>query len=98
MRAVGVRELKDRLSHYLQLVEAGESVVVTHRGSVIAELRPPGPTTIAAEAGPGVHALVREGRAVAGADHDPGLYAPRSAAVPKGSVRDLLDAERGEGA
>jgi prevent-host-death family protein len=29
---VGVRELKQRLSHYLDRVEAGEEVVVTERG------------------------------------------------------------------
>lgn len=29
---VGIRELKQRLSHYLDQVEAGEEVVVTERG------------------------------------------------------------------
>ena len=38
MRAVGVRELKNRLSEYLRLVRAGERVLVTDRGQVIAEL------------------------------------------------------------
>ncbi|MGB6992764.1 MAG: type II toxin-antitoxin system prevent-host-death family antitoxin, partial [Thermoanaerobaculia bacterium] len=39
MRAVGVRELKNRLSEYLRLVRSGEDVLVTDRGRVIAELR-----------------------------------------------------------
>ena len=41
MRVVGVRELKNQLSAYLREVRAGERVLVTDRGHVIAELRPP---------------------------------------------------------
>ena len=41
MRAVGIRALKDRLSEYLRLVEAGETVLVTDRDRVVAELQPP---------------------------------------------------------
>jgi prevent-host-death family protein len=38
---VGTRELKNRLSHFLRRVrEAGESIYVTDRGEVVAELRP----------------------------------------------------------
>ena len=44
MKTVGVRELKDRLSEYLRRVRAGEGVLVTDRGEVIAELAPPGKT------------------------------------------------------
>ena len=32
MKAVGVRELKNRLSEYLRLVRNGEEIVVTDRG------------------------------------------------------------------
>jgi prevent-host-death family protein len=41
MRTVGVRELKNRLSEYLREVRRGESVLVTDRGKVVAELSPP---------------------------------------------------------
>ena len=34
----GVRELRDNLSRYIRLVEAGERVVVTAHGRVVAEL------------------------------------------------------------
>jgi prevent-host-death family protein len=38
---VGTRELKNKLSHYLRRVrEEGETVFVTDRGEVVAELRP----------------------------------------------------------
>jgi antitoxin (DNA-binding transcriptional repressor) of toxin-antitoxin stability system len=38
MRTVGVRELKNRLSHYLRLVRSGERVLITNRGKVVAEV------------------------------------------------------------
>ena len=37
---VGIKELKNRLSHYLRIVRSGEAVLVTDRGAVLAELRP----------------------------------------------------------
>lgn len=37
-REVGVRELHDRLSEYLEKVEQGEEIVVTRRGKPIARL------------------------------------------------------------
>jgi prevent-host-death family protein len=37
---VGIRELKAKLSHYLDRAAAGETVVVTDRGKAKAELRP----------------------------------------------------------
>ena len=39
--SVGVRELKDRLSHYLARVRDGEEIAVTDRGREVAVLRPP---------------------------------------------------------
>lgn len=42
MRAVGVRELKDRLSEYLRIAASGEVVLVTDRDRVVAELVAPG--------------------------------------------------------
>jgi len=39
MRAVGVKELKARLSEYLRAVKAGEVILVTDRDEVVAELR-----------------------------------------------------------
>ena len=40
MRAVGVKLLKAKLSEYLRMVRAGETILVTDRDEVIAELRP----------------------------------------------------------
>ena len=41
MRSVGVKALKDRLSEYLRLAAAGETVLVTDRDRVVAEISPP---------------------------------------------------------
>ena len=60
-KAVEVRELKTRLGSYLREVRRGQTIVVTHRGEPVAELRP-----IAAVAKSGARAeldrLVARGR------------------------------------
>lgn len=43
MPTVGVRELRQNLSRYLQQVKQGESFVVTERGREVARLLPSGP-------------------------------------------------------
>ncbi len=40
MRSIGIRELRQRASEYLRLVESGETVEVTDRGGPIAMLVP----------------------------------------------------------
>lgn len=40
MKAVGVKKLKAKLSEYLRAVKAGETLLVTDRDEVIAEIRP----------------------------------------------------------
>jgi prevent-host-death family protein len=41
MRAVGIKTLKNRLSEYVRLAASGETVLVTDRDRVVAELVPP---------------------------------------------------------
>jgi antitoxin (DNA-binding transcriptional repressor) of toxin-antitoxin stability system len=41
MRAVGLKVLKNKLSEYVRLAEGGETVLVTDRDRVVAELVPP---------------------------------------------------------
>ena len=40
MKAVGVKQLKARLSEYLRLIKSGETILVTERDEVVAEMRP----------------------------------------------------------
>ena len=43
MRSVGLKTLKNKLSEYVRVAAAGETVLVTDRDRVVAELTPPRP-------------------------------------------------------
>ncbi|MBI4287230.1 MAG: type II toxin-antitoxin system prevent-host-death family antitoxin [Chloroflexi bacterium] len=60
MQKVGVRQLRNRLSHYLKRAQSGETVVVTDRGTSVAMLLPPPSEKDPDEA---LRRLVAEGRA-----------------------------------
>lgn len=94
MRAVGVRDLKNRLSEYLRIVKSGEPVLVTERGVVIAELVPPGQATAAGERYPGLANLVRRGLANAVHENDPRAYPPMPRIAPEGTAQRLIDEDR----
>ena len=82
MRAVGIRELKNRLSEYLRRVQEGERVLVTDRGRVIAELRPPGEPGESVKY-PGLHELARQGLVRLGQPNRPELYPSFQPAAPE---------------
>jgi antitoxin (DNA-binding transcriptional repressor) of toxin-antitoxin stability system len=50
MRSVGIKVLKNKLSEYVRLAAEGETVLVTDRNRVVAELRPPSPDTTPTDA------------------------------------------------
>jgi antitoxin (DNA-binding transcriptional repressor) of toxin-antitoxin stability system len=41
MRAIGIKQLKNKLSEYVKLAAGGETILVTDRDRVVAELSPP---------------------------------------------------------
>jgi antitoxin (DNA-binding transcriptional repressor) of toxin-antitoxin stability system len=43
MRSVGLKLLKNKLSEYVRLAAGGETVLVTDRDRVVAEIGPPRP-------------------------------------------------------
>lgn len=92
MKAVGVRELKNRLSEYLRLVREGEDILVTDRGEVVAELRRPGPPADVAY--PALVEALRSGRARLGSTNRPDLYPALDPALPAGAAQRLLDDDR----
>lgn len=80
---VGVRELHDRLSEYLERVEGGSEVVVTRRGRPVARLSGLGERPLEALARRGLVRLPQ------------GRRSPRSANVDGlGSVSDLVAEQR----
>lgn len=94
MKAVGVRELKNRLSEYLRAVRRGERVLITDRGQVIAELRPPGAP---GDEGlpPALARLVREHTAI-GLPNAADAYPAQPRRAAEGTARRLLDELRDE--
>jgi antitoxin (DNA-binding transcriptional repressor) of toxin-antitoxin stability system len=44
MRSVGLKTLKNKLREYVRLATGGETVLVTDRDRVVAEIGPPSPT------------------------------------------------------
>jgi prevent-host-death family protein len=61
MRSVGLKILKNRLSEYIRLAAAGETVLVTDRNRVVAEIVPPQPGHKAAGHDEFIARGVREG-------------------------------------
>lgn len=96
MRAVGIRELKNRLSEYVRLVRGGEHLLVTDRGVVVAELRQPGDATVEAERRSRLAHLIREGRVSQAAENRPDRYPRLEPLLAPGRGVRLLDEERGE--
>lgn len=95
MKAVGLRELKNRLSEYVRQVRDGEEVLVTDRGAVVAELGPPGRAALGGAAPAGLVDLAKRGLVTIGAPNDAALYPKLPPVLPPGRLARLLDEERG---
>lgn len=96
METVGIRELKNRLSAYVRKVEAGDVIVVTDRGRIVAELVPPGHA-----ATPGIHPGLlelarRDGLRLPTRTNSPELYRRPAVKVDLGGLtsQDMLDSLR----
>jgi prevent-host-death family protein len=61
MRTVGIKELKNKLSEYVRIAAAGETVLVTDRGRTVAELTPPEPNRTGLSSDALLAEAVREG-------------------------------------
>ncbi len=61
MRAVGLKVLKNKLSEYVRLAQGGETILVTDRDRVVAELVPPRAGRSPAVADAVLAELVRQG-------------------------------------
>lgn len=98
MKSVGVKQLKTRLSEYLRLVRGGETVLVTDRDEVVAELRPvrargTSPDSLEevldslSESGEVTRATIVKGR---------WTWKVKGLGLPPGSAAALLDELRGD--
>lgn len=68
MRTVGIKILKNKLSEYVKLAASGETILVTDRDVVVAELVPPRDTRNAWTSDARLAELVRRGIIVPPAD------------------------------
>jgi antitoxin (DNA-binding transcriptional repressor) of toxin-antitoxin stability system len=97
MKAVGVRELKDRLSAYLEEVRRGEVLLVTDRGVVVAEIRTPSDRR--AGLSPLERRLepwVEKGVLSQAAPLDPSAYGRSALRTPAAQIDEALAASRDE--
>lgn len=96
MKAVGIKQLKARLSEYLRLVKAGETILVTEREEVVAELRP---ARRQRHGGEGIEetldALAAAGEVTRASLGKRGWrWKPKGLGLPAGTARRLLDLVR----
>jgi prevent-host-death family protein len=90
---VEIRELKNRLSHYLEQVRAGHPIHIIDRGEVIAELLPPA-RPVADDPRPAD--MADRGFASGRVPNNPSLYPTFPRLTPLGTAKRLLDEERGK--
>ena len=95
MRAVGLKVLKNRLSEYVRLAASGETVLVTDRERVVAELVPPheGRATLVQDAM--LAEAVQKGWLVP-AMGAPGTAVPRRPVAPLNRLLAELDRDRAD--
>ena len=89
---VGARELKDRLGHYLRQVKSGETVHVTDRGRIVAELRPSPPARDGAEEA--LRRLAAEGAITLGAGQHKNIEPSPVIRTKKLTSRMIIDDRR----
>jgi antitoxin (DNA-binding transcriptional repressor) of toxin-antitoxin stability system len=95
MKTVGLRELKNRLSEYVRVVRRGQSVLVTNRGEVVAELRAPDEISQGAKIDPHLARLVNRGLITPGAPNTARVYPLQKRLLKSTTSAALLKAERG---
>jgi len=94
MRAVGIRDFKEHLSQHLRAVRSGEVILVTDRGEVVAEVRPP--TRPREHPYPALFELAERGLVELGAPNAEADYSDVGPPLPAGLAQRLLDEERGD--
>src|ERR1700704_2043845 len=93
MRSVGLKVLKNKLSEYVRLVAGGETVLITDRDRVVAEMVPPreGRSPLLADAM--LAEAVREGL-ITPAVFPPGDLPPRKPVIPFKDLMEELERDR----
>jgi len=93
MKAVGIKELKARLSEYVRLVRTGETVLVTDRDEVVAELRPARQQKVVPNSLEEIfQAMAEEGQITRARLPKKGwTWSPKGLGLPPGTAMAILD-------
>lgn len=95
MKTVGIRDLRNALSRYVRRAEAGERILVTDHGRVIAALAPA--TGEGPEPWPGYRRMLAAGIVTPPTEHRPTFRGIKTLKLPRGTARRLIDEDRCEG-
>jgi prevent-host-death family protein len=95
MQVIAMQDLEDHLGEYVRRAQAGETLLITSQGEVVAELRSPEPKQ-ADDAPLGLLELVRRGTARSLVRNDPTRYRPYDRAMQESTAQDLLDWDRND--
>ena len=98
MKSVGIKELKARLSEYVRQVKTGDTVLVTERDEVVAELRPVRRRLGPAETLDDVLDALAEAGELTRASLPKGSWTwkARGLGLPAGTAQQILDEVRGD--
>jgi antitoxin (DNA-binding transcriptional repressor) of toxin-antitoxin stability system len=97
VKSINIRALKDRLSAFLRDVQRGDVILVTDRGRVVAEIRPPTVEPPAASPATGkLGRLATEGVVKLGLRNRADAYRKPGISLPDKVVDDALGWTRGK--
>jgi antitoxin (DNA-binding transcriptional repressor) of toxin-antitoxin stability system len=96
MKAVGIKILKNKLSEYVRLAAAGETVLVTDRDRVVAQITAPGAATSPLVADAILADAVRQGWLTPPIIHDPEPPFAPDRITTLGDLLKELDEDRSE--
>jgi antitoxin (DNA-binding transcriptional repressor) of toxin-antitoxin stability system len=96
MKAVGIKQFKAHLSEYVRLAKSGETVLLTEREEVVAELRPARrQAPLMTEVDDVLSELAESGEVErAGAAKEHWAWGVKGLGLPKGAAARILDALR----
>lgn len=98
MKTVGIKQLKARLSEYVRFARAGETIVITDRGDVVAQMGPARAVSRAAGSLDEIlDRLAGEGVVTRAALPKRGwTWNPKGLGLPEGTAQRLLDEIRAD--
>jgi antitoxin (DNA-binding transcriptional repressor) of toxin-antitoxin stability system len=97
MKSVGIKQLKAHLSEYVRMAKAGDTILVTERDEVVAELRPAHRRRPVSDLDEALDVLADAGEITRpGLRKESWTWCTKGLNLPAGTAEGLLDFVRGE--